>query len=103
MGQREDLVIDLKKAAEPLVNTCNPEVAAQINSAVDEAVTAWNDTCQSLNELHNKYKDAVKLWKQYKDASDDMKKWVDQQMGSLESLDSTPEGAVQVQVNFLSF
>lgn len=83
MDQREDLLDELRAAAEPLASSCDPEVSQKIEAAVAEAVTAWNDTCQSLLELCNRYQDAVRLWKQYREASEAVKAWADQQLDTV--------------------
>ena len=102
MDQREDLLDDLKAAAEPLASSCTPEVSQKIEAAVEEAVTAWNDTCQSLLDLCNRYQDAVKLWKQYREASEAVKAWADQQLESVVNL--KPEDTLkQVKVSALSY
>lgn len=54
MGDREVLIEDLKMAAEPLVACCGPEDSQKIQSAVSEAVTAYNDTCSNLKQLCDK-------------------------------------------------
>ncbi|PSN34718.1 hypothetical protein C0J52_20229 [Blattella germanica] len=93
LDQREDLLDDLRAAAEPLASSCTPEVSKKIEAAVEEAVTAWNDTCQSLLDLCNRYQDAVRLWKQYREASEAVKAWADHQLDSVAQLN--PEEALQ--------
>ena len=83
LDQREDLLDELRAAAEPLASSCDPEVSQKIEAAVAEAVTAWNDTCHSLLELCNRYQDAVRLWKQYREASEAVKAWADQQLDTV--------------------
>jgi hypothetical protein len=83
LDQQEDLLDELRAAAEPLTSSCDPEVSQKIEAAVAEAVTAWNDTCQSLLELCSRYQDAVRLWKQYREASEAVKAWADQQLDSV--------------------
>lgn len=98
LDQREDLLDELRAAAEPLTSSCDPEVSQKIEAAVQEAVTAWNGTCQSLLDLCNRYQDAVRLWKQYREASDAVKAWVDQQLDSVAQF--KPEEALrQVKVS----
>lgn len=98
LDQREDLLDELRAAAEPLTSSCDPEVSQKIEAAVQEAVTAWNGTCQSLLELCNRYQDAVRLWKQYREASDAVKAWVDEQLDSVAQF--KPEEALrQVKVS----
>nr|CAD7444780.1 unnamed protein product [Timema bartmani] len=90
--QEQDLLDELRAAAEPLAQSCTPEVGAGIEAAVQEAVTAWTETCQSLLELCNRYQDAVRLWQQYRDASDAVKTWTEQQLDSVACL--SPEDAL---------
>lgn len=99
---RETLVSELKKAAEPLLDSCTPEVSARVEAAVEEAVQAYSTTCKNLNELCNKYQNAAELWKRYREASDLVNEWVDSQMESVGDLE--PEEAintVKVSTNFI--
>lgn len=58
-----------------------------------EAVTAYETTCTNLKELCDKYQHATELWKQYKEASDLVKDWLDNPMEEVENLE--PEEAVE--------
>lgn len=103
MDEREPLLDELRSTARPLIDTCNADVAQHIDAAVQEAVTAWNDTRENLQELHTKYQRAVKLWQQYRDTSAAIKVWADQQMGTigtLQPLDASKQ--VKVRVLFLT-
>lgn len=77
-------------------------IAEQIEAAVTEAVTAWNDTSENLRELCTKYQRAVQLWQQYREASAAVKSWADEQMGTLGNL-RPKDALLQVQVNSFSF
>lgn len=47
----------------------------------------------------NRYQDAVRLWRQYREACEAVREWADQQLGSVADL--PPEEAVQqVKVSF---
>ncbi|XP_067009872.2 muscle-specific protein 300 kDa isoform X2 [Anabrus simplex] len=92
LDQREELLDDLRSAAEPLAASCDPEVSAKIEEVVEQAVTSWNDTCQSLRELCDRYQDAARLWRQYREASDCVKTWADQLLDSTAQL--TPDEAL---------
>lgn len=83
---REQLIEELHQFAEPLTSTCSPEVSARVEAAVSEAVTAWDDTCTNLKDLCTRYQDAVKLWKQYREGSEQVKEWIDQQMTTVGNL-----------------
>lgn len=101
---RENLVAELKNASKPLADSCAPEVSAKIEAAVKEAVTAYETTCTNLKELCTKYHHAADLWKQYKEASDLVKEWIENPMESVENLE--PEEAVEkvkVRVFFVLF
>lgn len=91
LGQRQHIVDELKSLAKPLINDCDENVAHQIQEAVQEAETAWNGTRDNLRDLCTKYQRAVNLWKQYRDASDAVKNWADEQIdtfGTLKPLDA---------------
>lgn len=96
------LLEELRLSATPLIDSCDSVIAEQIEAAVTEAVTAWNDTSENLRELCTKYQRAVQLWQQYREASAAVKSWADEQMGTLGNL--RPKDALkQVQVIFFSF
>lgn len=104
LGQRQYIVDELQTLAKPLIETCDANVALQIQEAVQEAETAWNGTCDNLRQLCTKYQRAVNLWKQYREASDAVKYWADEQMntlGTLKPLDAVKH--VQVSSQFLLF
>lgn len=90
---RENLVTELRNAAEPLTDSCTPEVSAKVGAAVDEAVTAYHTTCSNLKELCTKYHNAAELWKRYKEASDLVKEWIESPMESVDDL--PPEEAIE--------
>lgn len=99
---RESLITELKDAAKPLADSCTPEVSQRVEAAVEEAVTAWEDTCTNLRELCTKYQHAADLWKQYRDTSDVLREWVDAQMESVGNLE--PQEAVEaVKVGFFFY
>lgn len=96
---RESLINELKSAAKPLADSCTPEVSERVEAAVEEAVTAWEETCTNLRELCTKYQHAADLWKQYRDTSDVLREWVDEQMENVGELE--PDDAVKaVKVRF---
>lgn len=77
MDGRETVLDDLHSAADPLVATCAPEVAAGIETAVSDVVAAWSSSANDLAALCARYQDAVNLWSQYRDATAAMQQWVD--------------------------
>ena len=85
-----------------MANSCDPEVAAQLKSQLEETETAWNNTRKNLQETANKYKKAVKLWKSYRQARDDIKKWIEEQTETLNLLQNNPENATsQIKVRLI--
>lgn len=58
-----------------------------MEAAVSEAVTAWEDTCTNLKELCTKYHNAADLWRRYKEASDQVREWLDTSMESVDDLE----------------
>lgn len=101
LDERETLLDELRITAKPLIDTCTPDVAQHIDAAVQEAVTAWNDTRENLLELRTKYQRAVQLWQQYREASAAVKVWADEQMGTIGALQPM-EAAKQVKVSDLN-
>lgn len=99
LGERQHLVDELQSLAKPLIESCDANVALHIQEAVQEAETAWNGTCDNLRELCTKYQRAVNLWKQYREASDAVKNWADEQIGTFGTLQ--PLDAIKhVEVSF---
>lgn len=86
LDERESLLDELKTSAQPLIDSCDAEIAQQIDAAVQEALIAWNDTRDNLRELKTKYKRATQLWQQYREASLAVKNWADEQMGTISNL-----------------
>lgn len=95
MVNRECLLEELKAASAPLAESCTEEVSAKVEAAVTEAVAAWTDTCTNLRELCNKYHHAADLWKQYKDASDLVKEWLDNGIETADDHIMEPEEALK--------
>lgn len=102
LGAQEVLVDELREAAEPLRESCTPEVGKIVDAAVDEAVQAWQDTRAELGELCTKYQHAVRLWENYRDSSAAVKAWVDLQMGSVTNL-PPEEACKQVKVRDINY
>lgn len=100
MDERENLLEELRSTAKPLIDTCDTDIAQNIDAAVQEAWNAWNDTRENLLELRTKYQRAVALWQQYREASAAVRVWADEQMGTIGTLQ--PSDAIkQVQVRQL--
>lgn len=102
LKDRESLISELQIAAEPLQASCAPEVSTRVEAAVAEATKAWEETRDNIQSLCTRYQNAVKLWQKYRNASDVVREWSEQQMGTVANL--PPEEAlkqVKVSQNFL--
>ncbi|XP_039285326.1 mucin-17 [Nilaparvata lugens] len=93
LSEKESEIDDLRGAADPLTADCVPEVAEQIADAVQEAVTVWQETADSLQSVCGRYQQAVRLWAQYRVASAAIAAWADQQ-ASLAPNEALPQLAV---------
>lgn len=99
MAERQSLLDELRASAKPLIETCNPEVVQRINESVQEAVTTWHETNDNLHDLKDKYHRAVVLWQQYRESSEGIKNWADDQMNTIGMLQ--PPDTNEIQVNKL--
>lgn len=84
--ERQALLNELHTTAQPLIDLCDEKVVQTIHKAVEEAEHTWNDTNDSLRNLCTKYQRAVQLWQQYREASEAVKHWADEQMGTIGTL-----------------
>lgn len=99
LAEREPLLDDLRTAARPLIDTCDAQTAQQIDAAVRQAEADWAETRDNLQELCTKYQRAADVWRRYRDASDAVKQWADEQMsqlGALQPLDAAKQVEVSV-------
>lgn len=62
-----------------------------------QAESAWSDTRDNLQELCTKYQRAADVWRRYRDASDAVRVWADEQMSTLGALQPL-DAAKQVEV-----
>lgn len=90
---------ELKTLSKPLIETCESQVAEQIENLVQETLTAWNETFDNLNALCSKYQRAVQLWERYREASAAVKNWSDQQMETIDELKQPLEALKDIQVS----
>lgn len=91
LAAREPLLDDLRLAARPLRDTCDAATAQHIDAAVRAAESAWSDTRDNLQQLCTKYQRATAVWRRYRDASDAVRRWADEQLnqlGALQPLDA---------------
>lgn len=93
-----DLLGDLRTAADRLKSSSSPEVQNEIDTTVDQSVVQWNDSRKSLQNLCERYQNAVKIWSNYRKNSDIVNEWVDNQLNSLSTL-SAEEALEQLQVS----
>lgn len=97
--ERQVIIHELRTAAKPLIDTCDSKIVQNIQEAVNDAETAWNETNENLRDLCTKYQRAVDLWKRYREASAAVKNWADEQMGTIGTLQPLDAGQIEVSVD----
>lgn len=101
--ERQVLLNELHSTAQPLIDSSDEKVRQTIQKAVEEAETAWNDTNENLRDLCTKYQRAVQLWQKYREASEAVKHWADEQMGTIGTLQPLDSEQVDVSKNSFFF
>lgn len=101
MDERKSQLEELHATSKPLIDSCSPEIVQKITESVQEAESGWNETTENLRDLCTKYKRAVQLWEKYRDASEAIKDWADDQMGTIGTLQ--PLDSKHVEVSILYF
>lgn len=99
LDNHEELLSSLKASATPLIDICNRDVGEQIETIVQETIEAWQETSANLTKLCEKYQRAVRLWNNYKTATEELNLWLEDRAASLETMD-TNESLRQIEVNF---
>lgn len=102
-AERQVLLNELHSTAQPLIDTCDDKIVQTIQKAVEEAEIAWHDTNDNLSDLCAKYQRAVQLWQQYREASEAVKNWADEQMGTIGTLQPLDAEQVDVSVELIFF
>lgn len=78
----------LRAAATPLIELCSRDVAEQIETVVQQTVQEWNETAANLTQLCDRYQRAVRLWNNYKTATESLSECIEQQITNLDTMDA---------------
>lgn len=70
------MIEDLQKIAQPLVESSDESVSAEIQETVQQISVVWESTRENLRDLCDRYEKAVKLWQHYHDVCETVKEWV---------------------------
>lgn len=87
MGDRKVHLSKLKEAAKPLVELSSRDVAEQIETAVQQTIHQWNETATNLTQLCERYQRAVRLWSNYKTASEALIASIEEQVVNLDTME----------------
>lgn len=100
VSERQGLVEELRTSARPLIASCDPEVVRRITDTIQEAESTWTDTNSNLCDLRDRYRRAVDLWTKYREASDVIRHWADEQMNGIGCVKPLDVSDIEVNVNY---
>uniref|UniRef100_A0A182JPP9 KASH domain-containing protein n=1 Tax=Anopheles christyi TaxID=43041 RepID=A0A182JPP9_9DIPT len=83
---RKGMIEDLHTIAQPLVETSDESVSAEIQETVQQISVVWESTRENLRDLCDRYEKAVKLWQHYHDVCETVKDWVNHEYTDYDDL-----------------
>uniref|UniRef100_A0A182SA97 KASH domain-containing protein n=1 Tax=Anopheles maculatus TaxID=74869 RepID=A0A182SA97_9DIPT len=83
---RKGMIEDLNTYAQPLVESSDESVSAEIQETVQQISIVWENTRENLRELCDRYDKAVKLWQHYHDVCETVKDWVNHEYTDYDDL-----------------
>lgn len=92
----DDQLKKLHESAQPLIESCNPDIVQKINECIKVAENEWAHTNENIQNLRDKYERALNLWKKYRTSSDAIKNWAADQMGSINILKPIDANKIEV-------
>lgn len=101
MSNREHKLAGLKLSAATLKDCCSEAVVESVDRKVQDTVRAWANTESTLSELCGKYQRAVKLWTDYKTATDALTQLFEESVACLDTMDPN-ETFVHIEVSSYS-
>lgn len=69
---------DLQNIAKPLIETSEAGVSMEIQETVEQMTALWQNTQENLQNLCQRYENAVKLWDRYNEISEGVKECISQ-------------------------
>lgn len=93
------MIDELRSSARPLIATCDPEVVRRIAETIHSAECTWTETNDNLRDLRDRYERAVDLWSRYRDCSDVIRHWADDQMNGIGRVQPLDVADIEVSVN----
>uniref|UniRef100_A0A182LS31 KASH domain-containing protein n=1 Tax=Anopheles culicifacies TaxID=139723 RepID=A0A182LS31_9DIPT len=86
IDDRKGMIEDLHTYAQPLVESSDESVSAEIQETVQQISVVWESTRENLRELCERYEKAVKLWQHYHDVCETVKDWVNHEYTDYDEL-----------------